>query len=536
MKKMKKFASILLALVLAMALTVPALAEEGNKTITINNSKTGHVYGAYQIFTGDVAKKTDGEGEAAKTVEILSNVQWGRNISESNQSLIKAALKLEATATAGDVATAIATQYAGKGADLADFLDGYITGDPVDSANTPENGAYTMSVPTGYYLIKDTSAVIGDDAKTDFILEIVGDASVSPKASDTPTPDKEVLDTNDSTGDPNDAWGDSADHDVGDIISYRLTATLPTSYTEYKHYKLEFHDTMDKGLTYNDDAKVYVVNGNGENENKTKIENLPENVISSSTDSTGKTTLVVSLADLKDEAYNSYGIVAGSKIVVEYTAKLNQDAVFKNYNKMHLVFSNDPNWDGEGEPPTGTSEEVTNVVFTYKPTVNKVDAEKKPLAGAKFELYKWDKEKGDWTKLADASMNDESTSFSFEGIDDGIYKLVESQTPAGYNTVDDILFGVKATHTTTNDDPELTIHDVTKNEETGNWAFSEGVKTDFEIVIANGTVSTDVVNVSGAQMPETGGIGTTIFYTLGGLMVVAAGVLLVTKRRMQSKG
>lgn len=532
MKNMKKFASILLALVLAMALTVPALAAE-NKTITINNDKTGHVYGAYQIFIGDVATKTEGEGEAAKTVEILSNVQWGSNINEENQGLIKTALNLEAAATAGDVATAIATQYAGRGADLADFLDGYITGDPVASANAPVNGAYTMSVPTGYYLIKDTSSVVGDDAKTDFILEIVGDASVSPKASDTPTPDKEVLDTNDSTGDPDDDWGDSADHDVGDTISYRLTATLPTSYTEYKHYKLEFHDTMDKGLTYNNDAKVYVVNGT----NKTEITGLPTDAITSSTDATtGKTTLTVSLADLKADAYTTYGIVAGSKIVVEYTAELNENAVFKNNNEMYLVFSNDPNWDGDGEPPTGTSETVINVVFTYKPTVNKVDADENPLTGAEFELYKWDEDTEGWVKLADATKNEAGTSFSFEGIDDGVYKLVESKTPAGYNTVADILFGVKATHTTPDADPTLTIHDVTWMEDTKLWSFSTGEKTDFEIVANAGTISTDVVNVSGAQMPETGGIGTTIFYTLGGLMVVAAGVLLVTKRRMQSKG
>ena len=533
MKNMKKFASILLALVLAMALTVPALAAE-NKTITINNSKDGHVYGAFQIFTGDVAKKTEGEGEAATTVEILSNVQWGSNISEENQKLIKAALKLNDTATAGDVATAIATQYAGRGADLADFLDDYITGDPVAKAEAPVNGAYTMSVPTGYYLIKDTSSVIGDDAKTDFILEIVGDASVSPKASDTPTPDKEVLDTNDSDSiSDTDAWGDSADHDVGDTISYRLTATLPTSYTQYKRYKLEFHDTMDKGLTYNNDAKVYVVNGT----NKTEITGLSTGTITSSTDdTTGKTTLTVTLDNLKADTFKSYGIVAGSKIVVEYTARLNENAVFKNNNEMYLVFSNDPNWDEGGTPPTGTSEKVINVVFTYKPTVNKIDAEKKPLTGAEFELYKWDENTENWVKLAAATKNDAGTSFSFEGIDDGVYKLVESQTPAGYNTVADILFGVKATHTTPDVDPTLTIHDITKNEETGEWVFSDGQKTDFTIVASAGTVSTDVVNVSGAQMPETGGIGTTIFYTLGGLMVVAAGVLLVTKRRMQSKG
>lgn len=538
MKKMKKFASILLALVLAMALTVPALAEEGNKTITINNSKTGHVYGAYQIFVGDVDVKTEGDGDAAKTIETLSNVQWGTNITAENQKKLSAELGLPSEATARDVAEKIAETYRDRGADLADLLNKYISGEAVSTAREPANDVYTLTVAPGYYLIKDTSTVVGDDAKTDFILEVVGNATVSPKNSDTPTPDKEVLDTNDSTKDPADAWDDSADHDVGDTINYRLTATLPTSYTAYKHYKLKFVDTMDKGLTYNDDAKVYVVNSVDGNETKTEIEGLA-NAITFSTDAAGKTTLTVSLDDLKAESFADYNIVAGSKIVVEYTATLNENAVFKNKNEMHLEFSNDPNWDDVGEPPTGTSENVTTVVFTYSPIVNKVDGEKNELAGAEFTLYKWDPNvegTDKWVKLDNAVPNDKGTSFSFKGIDDGVYKLVESKTPAGYNTAADILFGVKATHTNTDDNPVLTVHDVTWQEGSNVWSFADGEKKDFTIQLEAGTISTDVVNETGALMPETGGIGTTIFYTLGGLMVVAAGVLLVTKRRMQSKG
>lgn len=539
MKKMKKFASILLALVMAMALTVPAFAEgETEKTITINNKNEGHVYGAYQIFVGDVDVKSEGEGEAAKTIETLSNVQWGKNIEADQQAMLISELNLVDTATARDVAEEIARTYKDRGAELADLLNKYISGEPVSTAKVPVDGQYTLTVVPGYYLIKDISDVVGNDAKTDFILEVVGNATVSPKNSDTPTPDKEVLDTNDSTKDPADAWDDSADHDVGDTINYRLTATLPTSYTAYKHYKLKFVDTMDKGLTYNDDAKVYVVNSVDGNETKTEIVGLAD-AITSSTDAAGKTTLTVSLDDLKAESFADYNIVAGSKIVVEYTATLNENAVFKNKNEMHLEFSNDPNWDDVGEPPTGTSENVTTVVFTYSPIVNKVDGEKNELAGAEFTLYKWDPNvegTDKWVKLDNAVPNDKSTSFSFKGIDDGVYKLVESKTPAGYNTAADILFGVKATHTNTDDDPSLTVHDVTWREDTNIWSFADEQKTDFTIEIEAGTISTDVVNETGALMPETGGIGTTIFYTLGGLMVVAAGVLLVTKRRMQSKG
>ena len=192
---------------------------------------------------------------------------------------------------------------------------------------------------------------------------------------------------------------------------------------------------------------------------------------------TGKTTLTVNLVDLKADSFASYNIVAGSKIVVEYTATLNENAVFKNKNEMHLEFSNDPNWDDVGEPPTGTSENVTTVVFTYSPIVNKVDGDKRPLTGAEFTLYKWNPSvegTDKWVKLADAVLNEEGTSFSFKGIDDGVYKLVESKTPAGYNTAADILFGVKATHTNTDDNPVLTVHDVTWQEGSNVWSFADG--------------------------------------------------------------
>lgn len=541
MKNMKKFASILLALVLAMALTVPAFAADGDVQIKIKNTNENHTYGAFQIFTGTVADDETGEekdGSLNGGVGTLSNIQWGANISETDRAALITELGLSAGVSASDVAYKLADQYKNNGAGLADFINDYISGSAASTATAPVDGVYTLNVQPGYYLVKDTQPVEGNDTATDFILEVVGAVEVTPKSTGTPTPGKVVLDTNDSTGTPEDAWSGSADHDVGDTVSYVLTAELPSNYDKYKTYKLQFVDEMDAGLTYTPgSAKVYI-----ELNNEPGIQqDANESALASNlyTLTWENQVLTITFNDLMTSIP---GLTAGSKIAVSYDAVLNDKAVFKNENDMHLVFSNDPNWDGDGttEPPTGTTPKVTAVVFTYNPVVSKTNENNQPLAGARFQLLKWDDAANEWgtTPVQEKVIpNEASTSFTFKGIDDGIYKLVESQTPDGYNTVDDIIFAVVADHTVQDSTP--VVKAATWNESTGVWAIGEEALTGFTFNVTQadiGEINTTVQNLPGALMPETGGIGTTIFYTLGGLMVVAAGVLLVTKRRMHSNG
>ena len=102
-------------------------------------------------------------------------------------------------------------------------------------------------------------------------------------------------------------------------------------------------------------------------------------------------------------------------------------------------------------------------------------------------------------------------------MDDGDYKLVETTTPAGYNTREDIYFTITAEHDILSDNPQLTSL-------TGGDLFTGNVST--------GALSTIVINKSGVELPETGGIGTTIFYTMGGMLALGAAILLITKKRM----
>ena len=108
-------------------------------------------------------------------------------------------------------------------------------------------------------MIKDQDgSLTGDnDSYTDYIIKVVGDTTDTPK-SDVPTVEKKVKDINDSTDDAMTDWQDSADHDIDDSVPFQLKATLADNVSSYTTYKVVFHDTLSKGLTYNNDAKVFI--------------------------------------------------------------------------------------------------------------------------------------------------------------------------------------------------------------------------------------------------------------------------------------
>lgn len=488
MKLFKKLASFILAFAMVMAISMPSVVMAAdNGSITITGANADHTFEAYQIFTGNLSGTT------------LSNIEWGSGVSEKGKTELGSAKenakKLKNETDAKDFAYKVA-KHLGTAAGTS-IRDG-------------ENYKIENLAP-GYYLVKDKDGTVPEaETYTKFILKVVGSAKVAVK-SEVPTSQKKVKDTNDTTGDIT-GWQDSADYDIGDQVPFQLTGTVAKDFSDYKGaYKLVFHDKESAGLTFNPGSVEVKVDG-------TKIET---GYTVNTTGLGDGCTFEVVFDDLKaiDSVHN------GSVITVEYTSELNNNAVIGlpgNPNEMRMEFSNNPNVEHNGTTTYTPWDKV--IVFTYKTIINKVDSEKKSLAGAAFKLEKVNKDGGN-TLVYEFTADDTTTSFEFKGLDDGQYILTETVTPEGYNTMDPITFEITATHDVESDNPTLT--DLSGNKVTG--------EINFTVAKNQGSLTAQVVNNKGSELPETGGMGTTVLYAAGTLMILAAAAFLVMKKKAESK-
>lgn len=495
MKTIKRSIALVLAMILTLAMSVTVFAEgEGAKktfTITVNEAKAGHTYEAYQILKGDLSKSQT----------TLSNVDWGTGIKAEKKTDLANDVKAyveklsgmnssDLKAEAQKIASALSTTVAGSVSVTQDNAKTEITG-----------------LEPGYYLIKDKdSSLTGDEAYTEYILNIVADTTITPK-TDVPSVEKKVKDTNDTTGDTTE-WQDSADYDIGDVVPFQLTATLPVNVESYKSYFLKFDDTLSQGLDFNE-GTVTVKLGDKD----------VTSFFTTNYDAAGK-KLTFTCDNILAEGFEAKN---GDKVVVEYNATLNENAVIGskgNPNKVKLEFSNNPNNGGEGDK--GETPEDTVIVFTYKVVINKVDENNKALDGAEFTLYK--KIKGEADKEIKAVISgDKNDVFTFSGLDDGDYVLKETKTPDSYNTAKDIAFTITADHSIVSDAPEL--KSLSGDKVTGNITL----KADK----AEGSLSTPVQNFKGSVLPSTGGAGRVAIYVIGAILVVGGGIVLVTKKRVK---
>ncbi len=558
MKKFSKILSVALLVALVLSLGVAnAFAADDGFNITVNsNTGTTHTYSAYQVFAGDLVVNQDGS-------TVLSNITWGNGV--NGPAIITGLKALTGSLFVGDDPLTDATETdanifnsCANAADVAKVL-GTLTdrGDAIAevakviAANktTAEQGL--TGLDAGYYLIvEDTDAEDMPEGATysQFMLEVVKSVTVTAKDTTTTT-EKKVKDINDST----DAafpvtWADSADHDIGDMIPFQLKATIASDYDSYNNgYFFAFHDEESAGLTFKPETVKVYVDGNP----------ITTGYVLKVKDSTtyeapadADCTFEVVFENLKDIA----AVGAGSVITVEYESELNSSAVIGslgNKNEMYGEFSNNPN-----DTQHGKTTKDTVIVFTYKPVIDKIDGTTQtPLEGAGFTLYKLvanSQTAGAKTGAAikaelaqknasinaDALVNDSyyveklmtkvtgsETSFEFKGIDDGTYVLVETEIPAGYNAFESMTVEVSASHT--DDDVESPAVPLTLTS-----LSATGFETETDNGAITGVLDTDIENNKGATLPSTGGIGTTIFYVVGGVLVLAAIILLVTKKRM----
>ena len=568
MKKIKSLAAILLSLTMLL-MAVPAFAA-GAYSITIQNDKEGHTYEAYQIFAGDVASDEAQGGNVEGP--ILSNITWGNGV---NGTALLAALqaadaeKYGECETAADVAEALGAENA-TAADAAAFAEiaasaRHLT-NAEGTATEPVGGNYVINnLAAGYYLVKDQNGSLeGDaDAATEYIVQVLGNVTMEPKDSDIPTVEKKVSEEDYRRDDGYGAtYNDVADWDIGDSVPFKLIGSIPDM-SAYDTYEYIFTDTLSNGLTLQPNTiKVYIAREkNDEVNNYTPLtqgvhytlntQNIGEN---------GGGSFTISFADLKTAPYvNEEG---RNYVIVTYDATLNAKAEIGlpgNPNSVDLQFSNNPNGDGLGR----TTEDKV-IVFTYELDGTKVDGANidTKLGDAEFVLFNGAHtrvahiENGklvEWVNLPggynngnyeeipyevweefNATTNVIMTStaegvFGVSGLDDGTVYLLEIKAPTGYNLMErDVRIDIAAT---------------TANGQNWNGAANTAL-TALTIAVnqgnaQNGNTDTGVVNVTvtnnqGSTLPETGGMGTTLFYVIGGLLVVSAGTLLVVRFRMRA--
>ena len=521
----KHFMAFFLSLVMIMAMGLTAFADEGSNSLTIQNEgKTSHIFELYQIFTGDLSGGT------------LSNLKWGDGVTEAGQKAFgdasKKAEELEVDDKAGKAPAREFAEALVAGADGTSYLTNP-NKKPADSGSD----VVFSDLKAGYYLVMDEAKSqdgATNGATTSYIMQVVGNVTQRAKL-DVPTVEKKVKDTNDSTGKTS-GWQDSADADIGDDVQYQITGTMPGNIADYTTYKYVFTDTMSKGLTYTastDEKKSFKVmlHTSDNDENGTDITRYFNETIKGYVGSdqySGGKVITWTCDNLK--GIEGVTLDENTKVVITYTAKLNENAVIGstgNPNKVYLTYSNNPNNGGGGE--TGKTPDDKNIVFTYKMVVNKKDPDGKPLAGAGFKLEK--KTSNNTYEVVNTinAGNDSDgkgiTTFEFTGLDDGTYKLTEVDTPAGYNTIAPVEFTISATHNDTADEPELLT--LTGDKKTGEATFTADLSA--------GSLTTDIVNKKGSTLPSTGGRGTTMIYIIGAALVVMAGVVLAMRKKMNSK-
>ena len=472
MKHARKLASLLLALVMVFALATTAFATETGTTTT-----TGTI---------TVANPVEGQTYTAyKIFDVIYDDQdhYSYTIDSSNPWYDTVAAY---AATEGNGLTL--TQVNGGDTYVVTTGNGFSAPDFAAALKKAINGK------TGKTLSGDAGSVTASGLELGYYF--VASASGALCNLTTTNPTVTIHDKNDM---PFEKTADKTDVEVGQTVNYTVTGKVP-DYTGFTSYTYKVADTMSDGLTFKKDVKV-TVGGTDVTTACTVTYDANENANSF--------TVTVPVLD------NKYTI--GAEIKVTYSATVNEKAIaVVSENKAELTYSNNPT------NSTETTKKPPEIVEVYssKIVIDKYEAGKEDtkLPNAQFVLYKevisetgsstlyykWNEtdKKVEWVTdmtAATVKTTDDSGAASFDGLANGDYYLVETKAPDGYNQLTE-------------------PHKVTV----------AGSSTDTTKL----TAIAKVANSTGAELPSTGGVGTTIFYVLGAVLVVGAGVLLITKKRM----
>ena len=532
MKRMKKLVTLLLSLVMLCALAMPAMAAEPTYSITITGAK-GHTYTAYQIFSG-VYFRGNGKNNTEAGKEYLSDVRWGDDINDTALlGELKTSTKFGTDFADKDSAEEVADvlqKYGDQSEKLDEFarivgnhLKTGVTG-TISNVAGEDNTATITGLSAGYYFVKDTGTIVDGEIATKFLVRVVGNADVTIKA-DAPTIVKKIVDTN----------GDETNHtsaNIGEPVNFKLTVTMPDM-ASFNSYTFTISDTMSKGLTFNATSVAVKIGSD------TLIADT-NYTLTPPTDPAADNTFKIAFTKTQLAASASVVHGTGATIVVTYQAALNENALTtdKETNIATLTYPKNPSVDG-----TGTVSTPATYVYNFNMDVDKYDGTDgttntdKKLENAVFVLYKdngTDKEyyKQDASKnvtwvaeaeketAATQKTTDATGKTTFEGLKAGTYYLEEITAPRGYNKL-------KA--------PEKVEIIASYNTDGTLNTGIAGCKLTQDATNPHYYQVKSIANKAGAVLPSTGGIGTTIFYVLGSILVLGAAVLLIVKKRMKDQ-
>ncbi len=493
MKHLKRLASMLLAMVMVLAMAMPVMAADAGK-ITVSNALPGKTYTIYKIFDQE---NYNAEGQGSYKVAD----EWKGFISNPDLN------KIFVVDESGYVGFAEGKDSASDVAEFAKNALAYAKENNIAPAGSKTAETTTAETTTvvfdnlamGYYLVDSSAgALCALDATT-------AEVEVTEK-NDEPTVDKEV---------------EEASASIGDTVNYKVTITAQEGAENYV-----LHDTMSKGLTFNEDVKVTHMRGTD------KVADLAAEDYTVTLGENGATGNGVAETFKVDFSKYCAKLEPGDELVVTYSATINSEAevTLTEENQAKLTYGNDH------ETETDTTETKNFSIPVYKFGVE--DEGSKGLAGAEFVLtntsytsvdeaaknamafknagnnvyfYNSDRDNIDEASLTTVIKTPEDGKFIIKGLAAGTYYLWETKAPDGYNQLKEAVTIVIG------DEGKITVNDK-------EFIPATDLNGEEEAMV-------QVENKSGVNLPSTGGIGTTIFYIVGGVLVVGAAILLIAKKR-----
>ncbi len=504
-KAMKKLMAALLAVAMVCAMAVPAFAAEGagaaaTGTITVDNAVNNRTYSFYRIM--DIAAHTNDTPYTGIVYKV--NHKWSAFVRDSKWSNYFT-VNADGTVTVAND-TVDNSVFAEKFAAEAQKV---LTSHTPDYTDIATDGKAEVNAALGYYLVisdgwDGTKAVICSLGTT------TPNVTIKEK-NGKPAIEKEVKEN--STG----KFGEENDASIGDIVEFKATVKVidgaPVNYV--------VHDIMSKGLRFVNEGKHSVV---------VKVNDK----VLSADNYTVDTTSDVCTFDIVFKNINDKTSVLKSNdvVTITYYAEVTADAVIAesgNENKIKLKYGDNQETEWEYTKTYVWSFDVYKYTSVESATSAGTFTDK-ALSGAIFKVlnsdgsktayFTYDNEKNaykfaGWSAsegAVDKVTTPDGGKINFVGLDSGSYKLEEVEAPQGYNALTAPI--------------DFTISGTSSN--------PKG-QVSYQI---NGTVSTgriDVLNNAGTTLPGTGGIGTTIFYVIGGGLMAVAAILLITKKRMENR-